>query len=556
MPRENLCAACCERTVRAFRTLITDLNQMPEDQVLRADVCIAGAGAAGITLARQLARLGRSVCLLESGALDFESVTQDLYAGTNVGMSYYELEDSRLRFFGGTTNIWGGRCALLDPIDFRRRSWVPHSGWPIGEEHLAPYYETVHEQLQLGEVQYDERVWNGLDGRAPEFDPSAFVTRFWRFDDMKERFGATRSADVFESPRIHVLLHANLSHIQVAANAAHVEYVEVRSLQGPRARVDARHYVLACGGIENARILLASRDVEEVGVGNRHDQVGRYFMEHPHGRAGQVSGPGAFALWAAFRKRFRGARPDVAPVLLPAEAVQEREGILNTAFSMKLQRDPRRGMPLTRQLYQSLKHGMAPTRHGRRVWHAYRATRALAQRALRMPVERLGTALGMRGLYLMVRGEQAPNPESRVLLVNETDALGVPRASLRWQLSAIDKRTVGVMVRLLDSELRRLELGSARLADWVETTEVAWPVDGTVGNHPIGGYHHMGTTRMSANPRHGVVDAHCAVHGYANLHVAGSSVFATAGWANPTLTILALVYRLADHLHERLAGGT
>jgi choline dehydrogenase-like flavoprotein len=152
----------------------------------------------------------------------------------------------------------------------------------------------------------------------------------------------------------------------------------------------------------------------------------------------------------------------------------------------------------------------------------------------------------------MIRGEQAPNPASRVTLAPVRDALGVPQARLDWRLSAQEKHTVAVLVERLSAEFERLGHGRIKPADWLADPSPAWPVDPTVGNHAIAGYHHMGTTRMAASPAQGVVDADCRVHGYDNLYVAGSSVFATSGWANPTLTILALARRLGAHLAGRL----
>ncbi len=534
--------------------MIVDLNDVDQEHLFEADVCIVGAGAAGIALSRRLVELGRTVCLLESGGFDFEPDTQALYDGDNLGMQYYDLVDSRLRFFGGTTNIWGGRCAVLDALDFAKRDWIPHSGWPIDQAVLAPYLARVHEELELGPPVYDETLWRELGERPPAIVGDSFTTRFWRFDNLKERFGASRAQDVLDAARVTVVLHGNVTHVQAAPNAASVSELCVGSLSGKRARARARYFVLACGGIENPRLLLAANDVEAVGLGNRHDQVGRYFMEHPHGRAGELHGNAGFALWAAMRRRFRRPGPDVAPVLVTTADAQRRDGLLNTAFTLKLQRDVRHGVPLARRMYQNLKHSMAPTRQGRGVWHLYRWIRGNAQRALRMPVERSLTRLGMRKAYIMIRGEQAPNPDSRVLLDGRRDALDMPRVRLDWRLSDIDKHTVARMLGLLDAELKRLGLGSARASEWLSQPGSGWPVDGTVGNHPIGGYHHMGTTRMSVDPRHGVVDADCRVHGYGNLYVAGSSVFATAGWANPTLTILALCRRLGEHLDTRLGS--
>ncbi len=536
--------------------MIIDLNELPQDQTFSADVCIVGAGAAGVALTRQLVGHGNAVCLLEGGGLDYERDTQSLYDGENLGMTYYGLEDARLRFFGGTTNIWGGRCALLDPLDFSARAWVAHSGWPIEATDLAPYLQRVHEELGLEEVCYGPELWDELGINPPAFDPGSFTTRFWRFDDLKERFSVRRCEDVVRNDKVQVLLHANLTQIQAATNAGSIDHLKVQTLQGVRARVTARHFVLACGGIENARLLLACNDVEKNGIGNAHDQVGRYFMEHPHGRAGHLSGAGAFALWAAFRKRFRSGKPDIAPVIVPSEAAQEREGILNTALTMKLQRDPERGVSRTRQIHQSLKHAIAPTRRGRALWHFYGTVRGAAQRSLWVPFEWARNKMGVSGVYFMIRGEQAPNPDSRVTLSQQRDALGMPKVDLRWRLSAIDKHTVRVMMRMLDAELTRLGVGTVRASEWLDEPGDAWPMDPTVGNHPIGGYHHMGATRMSADPRRGVVDSDCRVHGYANLYIAGSSVFATAGWANPTLTILALARRLGDHIHAALRKGS
>jgi choline dehydrogenase-like flavoprotein len=533
--------------------VLIDLRKHPEAAAARADICVVGAGAAGIMLARRLAQRGQSVCLLESGGLDFEQATQDLYQGANLGMEYYDLDQARLRFFGGTVSIWGGRCALLNTIDFERRHWVPHSGWPISRAELDPYYRLAHDQFELGEFNYDEAVWDALGLPPQPFDRDRFACDLWRFDEASERFTAARTRDVLDSQKIRVLLHANAVKLQADAEGRLITHVEVRPLDGPPQRVSAQRVVLACGAIENARLLLVSNDVESAGVGNRHDQVGRFFMEHPTGRIARVDTPQPYEMWDAFQKRFMRAGPPLAPVLRLGEAAQRSEQALNSIVTFKLQADPSRGVALGNKIYHRLKHSIAPSRGGRAIDHAYRAARAWLHREVRGAVERFRARVGATGLYLIVRGEQAPNPDSRVVLSEARDALGNRRADLDWRLSEIDKHTARVMARVFDSELRRLRIGSAAASDWLDDPSPAWPVDPTVGNHPIGGYHHMGGTRMSASPSQGVVDGDCKVHGYSNLYVAGSSVFSTSGWANPTLTIVALALRLADHLSD---GGT
>ena len=439
--------------------MLIDLHRHPEAADRTSELCIIGAGAAGITLARALAARGHDICLLESGGLDFEQATQDLYKGANLGMPYYDLDQARLRFFGGTVAIWGGRCALLDPIDFRRREWVPHSGWPIDRATLDPYYRRAHDQLDLGAFQYDHDVWQALGVPPQGFDPARIDTVLWRFDEVAERFAASRARDLIDAPNVRILLHANAVKIQADAGGRSVEHVEVRAIDGPVVKVKARAFVLACGAIENARLLLASDDVEPHGIGNAHDQVGRCFMEHTAGRLGKVETPQPFALWAAFQKRFMAEGPPLAPALRLGDAAQKEARALNGIATLKLQRDPSRGVALGNKLYHGLKHSINPTRGGRALDHVYRGVRGLIHRRVRMPIERLRANAGITGLYLITRGEQAPNPDSRVLLSAERDALGSRRADLDWRLSEIDKHSARVLARTFDAELRRMGRG-------------------------------------------------------------------------------------------------
>jgi choline dehydrogenase-like flavoprotein len=464
-------------------------------------------------------------------------------------MAYYPLREARLRFFGGATNIWGGRRALLQPIDFEHRDWVPHSGWPLRLADLEPHLRAAHAALDLGDYVYDESLWSTYDCQPPAFSPELFTTSFWRFDKGAERFGAQAKAALATAPNCQLFLRANVTHLQAEPDAQGLRYVQAQSLGGRVLRVLADNYILACGAIENARLLLASNDVQSQGVGNDSDQVGRYFMEHPHARLATLEGQDAYRLWSAFRKRF--SEVPTAPVLLPSAQLQQREQILNTAVTFKLQRPLGRGTPLNRRLYLSLKHQLNPTRSGRVLWQSYRSAKSLLQRYVRDGFERRRAALGLTGLHVMVRAEQAPNPRSRVRLSNTRDALGLPQADLDWQLNGQDKRTLEVLARVLGAEFERLGLGQLQPCAWLDEPSLAWPVDSSIGNHPIGGYHHMGTTRMSTQPSQGVVDADARVHGYRNLYVAGSSIFPTGGWANPTLTLLALGHRLGEHLLRR-----
>lgn len=289
------------------------------------------------------------------------------------------------------------------------------------------------------------------------------------------------------------------------------------------------------------------------GIGNTYDQVGRYFMEHPHARGGRVVGAKAWALLKAFgRSHVAGAR-ELAGLLKPSPGVQAERRILNSSLTIAARQPANAAPNWGMQAYMSLKHGMAPSRQGRALWKlTKRATKWVQRRTDPLRPWLLHRA-GLRDLTLLVRAEQSPNPLSRVVLTNQRDDLGVPRIALDWRTTRLDVESVTGLVSALDEELRRLGLGRVQPADWLADPDGGWRTDPLISAHPIGGYHHMGTTRMADDPHQGVVDATGRVHGVENLYVLGSSVFPTSGWANPTLTIAALTLRTVDRLEARLA---
>jgi choline dehydrogenase-like flavoprotein len=291
------------------------------------------------------------------------------------------------------------------------------------------------------------------------------------------------------------------------------------------------------------------------GIGNAHDQVGRYFMEHPHTRGGRVVGPGAWALLKAFGRSHMVDGQSLAALLAPSEALQAREGVLNTSLTIAA-RPPADGKAfLAVRAYSKAKHSLEPTKAGRALWIATKKAATWAQRRVDPLRPWLLYKAGLRDLALVVRAEQSPNPDSRIRLTDQTDALGLPRVALDWRTNALDVRSVERLVAALDRELRRLTMGKVEAADWLSDPKGGWRTDPLVSVHPIGGYHHMGTTRMSEDPRKGVVDADGRVHGVDNLYVLGSSVFSTSGWANPTLTIAALAMRTSDRVAQALSAG-
>lgn len=523
--------------------MLIDLRGEPPEQ-FEADVAVVGAGVAGITMARRLLRGGKSVILLESGGLDYEETTADLNRGRNIGEPYYDLDKARLRFFGGTTAIWGGRCAEMDAIDFEHRPWVEHSGWPFDVEELRPSYEAARRVLDL--PLEDPSASAGV--RLLEaMSPDDLAIRCWMFDRRFDRFGYAANKSLVNHPRMTALTHATVREIVPAADCRSIERLEVRVPGGRSVRVRAQTYVLAAGGLENPRLLLASNGVIQAGLGNEHDLVGRFFMEHPHARGGRLVGASAWSVLKAFGKRHKGG-VQFAPLLTASPRLQKEFGLLNTAVTIAA-RPPSGGRrPLMKQAYLYAKHRTAPTQAGRGVWKMYRRFGREMKRVIGPLRPWWRCVSGSSELALVLRAEQAPNPDSRVTLDTATDATGMPRIKLDWRLQEQDVKSAALLVEALGRETARQGLGEVQPAPWLREGAGSWVFDPLVSDHPIGGYHHMGTTRMNDDPRRGVTDRYGRVHGLENLYVAGSSLFPTSGWANPTLTIIALTLRTAERL--------
>lgn len=525
--------------------MLKDLRDLPQDATIQADLCIIGAGAAGITLARRLRGQGHRVLLLESGGFEYSAQVQDLYKGRLTGLPYIPLETARLRYFGGTTMHWEGMCVPLMPLDFDRRSAVPDSGWPISYDDVARYYGEAQEVCQLGPLRYDLSDWLDPEARLP--DLSRVQSRVFQFGPPT-RFGTVYRQELVNAEDVTILLHANVTEIMVDDGGEVVSGLRLATLDGTTATARAGRYVLACGGIENPRLLLSSDQVHTAGIGNSHDTVGRYFMEHFE------TWPVNIAMTMPKEKvqpyfGFNVEGLYLKPCMVLEPKVQEELGVANggaTLDSVAYHEDVT-GFVALRRLLNGVRKGdldealetlpliladLDDVAEG--TWRKLNGQRY-------RPLAGDGHAVSVK-----IYGEQVPNPDSRVMLGDDRDVLGMRRPVLDWRLTDLDRHTAVTSARVIGEGLAGEGAGRARMAEWVE--DEGWP------DSLEGGMHHIGTTRMSANPRHGVVDGDCRVHGMRNLYIAGSSVFPTCGYANPTLTIVAMALRLADHLSMRMAA--
>lgn len=490
---------------------IIDARTLPDASPIEADLVIIGGGLAGIALAKELSGDPLKVVILESGGLEMDMEVQALYAGSGVQTApgnpdrpfdAYPIQ-SRVRALGGSGLVWGGKCAPLDPADFAERAWIPHSGWPINRAQMQPYYDRACDLLEIPRFPLQRPASQDPALQPLALDPAdgffPAPREFSKFTGGRDKaaFDAFRTTFA-EAPNITVYLHANV--VKIRREGDRVGGLDVACLDGKRHTARARRYVLATGGLENVRLLLASD-----GLGNRNDLVGRFFQGHvTYSNDGDDQNEGtAIAI----------SRPEPVNLYAPGKGLMSHCVIGSGLAGQQRMK--------TGNFTATLFRADAPDPDSKTI------AKANAH-------EGDGQLLGYFAM-----AEHFPNPDSRVTLDPEhKDALGVPRVRLTWAYG--------------DKDHADLERSVAGLSDALGASgegRMCWAIPRSkLLATSSASRHHMGTTRMHADPKKGVVDADLRLHEAKNLYVAGSSVFPTSGIANPTLTILALCMRLADHL--------
>jgi choline dehydrogenase-like flavoprotein len=522
--------------------MIEDFRQYPDNTTFEADVCIIGAGPGGISLANEFVGTGWTVLLVESGGLKIEDNVQELSHGESVGLPHLGHRTGRVRAFGGTAKAWAGQCLRLDPIDFEERDWVSHSGWPISLGDLQPYYDRAEKFFEISGQSYGEEIYRRLGLEPPLWMTDTLETRFTVYTPNVDT-GKFFQLRFRGSKNIKTLLHANVVQIETNEAATVALSVRIRSLNGNTGRIAARAIVLAAGGIENARLLLASTERNPNGLGNDRDLVGRYFQEHPNGGTATLTGFDVRAL----QRQFCISRKDgirYFPKFALSPAAQRRHEVLNCnahLFFHYAEDSGRQALRAFRQAIRDRRVPKQPLKHLVTLARNYKEVATLLTRASG------GQEVSDRvvAVRLQCYLEQAPNRESRVVLSREKDALGMRRVQMKWQMKDMELRTLRVMTNLVASEFSRLKSAEVKPDEWL-TSGAGWQQRLTDCAH------HMGTTRMGTSPDTAVTDANCEIFDVRNLFVCGSSLFPTSGYANPTLTIVALANRLAETLKRRL----
>ena len=560
-----------------------DTRNFDHDTSIETDVCIVGCGPAGLTLAKELSSEHLDICLLESGGFDINAEIQSLNDSLeSVGdqippcPNYPPAQTMRARQFGGTANQWVDtttgksivRYVPLEEIDFERRDWLPYSGWPITRQDLEPYYQRAQKACGLASKSYEPEDWETLDAKKINFNQDILLNRIFQFGtsdaftkDYKQFFNQTKNISIYLYNNAYELIQEDDSKI--------VSPLKCLTAKG-HFWVKAKHYILAAGGIENSRILLLSKNENHKnGLGNQNDLVGRFFMDHQLIRVGVIHTSNQFILNHLKLYSVRsvsGSEIQAKPILSPD--LMEREKLLNANFFL-LSRPFISRFNLIRTLFPSGKNytskavssAITVSRKIRKanlslndMEHLSNILQGLDDiiyfqaRKLTPPgvslegywPEDLNRQRSLGAIHVYSSAEQAPRPENRIILGDEKDQNGYSKTQIIWRW---DKQSRESFVRA--AKLFGKEIANAGMGKLVFEFDKGDPQLTSPSIH-----HHMGTTRMHDDPKQGVVDANCKVHDVANLYVAGSSVFPTGGYANPTLTIVALSIRLADHIKQ------
>jgi choline dehydrogenase-like flavoprotein len=579
-------------------TTLVPLSQFAQNPG-KIDLLIVGAGPSGLAVAQEMSGQGLNIVVLESAGLIETPETAELCRVDHDGdlrspaplakRQEFHAESTvhwdpdvqrygvRCRVIGGSTIAWAGKSATFDETDFAERPWVPLSGWPISRPELMPYLDRAADILNLGPNVYDEKFWDVAGRKAPEpkINESRLKPFFWQFARSRvDPMDIYRSGPEFlEEQRndVTIVTDATAQKILTDPTGRFVRGVSVANIAGQVFELHADTCVIAASAVENARLLLLSNDAKPAGLGNDTDQVGRYLMDHPGAHVASFPEKDLKPI----KKRFsfyglshNGRTLMYMPGLSMAPELQREEEQLNCAVYFMMERAEDNPFDaLKRLLKRQSDRPLADIKNI--IANAGIVGAGVAQKALQSGIvprkvkqmvsnaailispnfvveefETRGIPHKLTGVAIHAITEQPPRAENRVTLSDQTDRFGNPLPRVEWEIGAAPRRALAGIARLVADELEASGLPRPQLADWVQNDR---PEDAVI----IDMAHTLGTTRMSLDPATGVVDQNCQVYGTEGLYVAGGSVFPTSGHANPTLMMMGIAVRLADHLKEK-----
>ena len=528
--------------------MLLDANQFDSAQILHADVCIVGAGVAGLVLAHELMSTGRKIVVVDAGGLAYSTESQDFYKAGKLPDSFPDTSVTRLRMLGGSSNHWENSTERFDPIDFERRDWVPDSGWPFSYDELNAHYRQAESYCGVGTDGYDFDFWAGLAESEDISQGSKDTeTAIAKSALPPTQFYAKLSATLEAAENVTIVSNANIVDMRYSRVEAVVNALQFKSKLEEKHEIRAGTFCLCAGGIENARLMLAFNETFENTLGNLDDNVGRYFMEHPVLRAAHFYPLNCARLPVAFNG-FVNQNRYVRYRLKITEAALKKHRTNNLRLYLIPQGElvMSHGVASSHVLKDSLQSGEWPSQFGQHLVNVLTDLDSIVA-SLRKGAGSYQASAGpdFAGYQVISMIEQTPDRNNRVRLGDVRDAHGSKRIEIDWRVSQLDRDLAWKTLQLLSTDRALNRRGRFRLLH--ERESRIW------GSQMGFSAHHMGTTRMSDSKKLGVVDADCRVFGVKNLYISGSSTFPTGGHVPPTLTIVAMAIRLARKLEREVS---
>ncbi|HWW23403.1 MAG TPA: GMC family oxidoreductase [Edaphobacter sp.] len=527
--------------------MLVDLEELEAQAApIRSQVCIIGAGVAGHSLAQRLAAAGIDVALLEAGGRVPEERSQSIYNARMARLNHAGTHEGRFRLLGGSSTRWGGQLLPYTEEILQPSPSLPSHGWPLTMDEVGRFYPDAQRLLDADDLPFDAKLF--LDAFHRKVPPlldelPELRVRFSKCAPFSRRnLGTTVGKELEQSNSVTIYLHANLTELVLASRGDRIEAALVRNYAGTKFRFEAEHFVLAAGTIETSRLLLASRSVDPKGVGNTHDQVGRYFHDHINMPSAELTGAarrmflGSFGPFL-FRRTAHTAKFEASPLL------RERLNLLAVMAHIIIDEPEASGVVVARSLLRSVQHRNMKESVLRELPKVPHALMDLGLLAYTAKFEKRRHVSPGAVVMLCLNSEQLPLADTRIRLDDKLDHLGMPKTVVDWTISDADLTTLRTFAAFLRERFSALSISGIEWRPEIfdESAEITGITDT---------FHPMGGCRMGTDPRESVVDSNLTVHGIPNLSIASAAVYPSGGSSNPSLTIIALALRLGD----RLAG--
>jgi hypothetical protein len=510
---------------------------------LSYDVCIVGGGVSGLVIANELAETGMKIALVESGGKEYHQQSQDLYNANKVDFPFPNTSYTRLRFLGGSSNHWQNNTSPLSPLDFKKREGITNSGWPIQYDELVPYYSRAELYCGVGNDGYSLERWLSASGMSDITASSSIIeTRIAKVPFSPTRFFEQYGNKLVHNTHVEVITFSNIVDIEFNENTQKVDRVTFKTLEGNQFLIAASTFIMCLGGIENARMLLHFNEKYSNKLGNQSNAVGRYLMEHPTPRAAHLIAKktSELDLYLGFKEQQKTISGFCS---LTDQTVEDNATInLRMPFLPQSNYILSDGISSSHIISQALSNFELPEDASTHAWNILSDIDMVIEGIgrKRFDIRLFDHAAETGGYEIPMMMEQTPDKDNRIILSNKKDVLGLSKINIEYRITDIDKQRLWRSLDICGKEIAKLGFG--RLKILKERSLRLW-------RDQLGfSAHHIGTTRMSSDPSNGVVNENSRVFGTNNFYLGGSSVFPTGGSVPPTLTIVALSIRLAEHI--------